>query len=78
LPDDDLRHKSKGVALSGMDAAFHYLAYGGREGRDPGPFFSTRDYLARFPDVAEAGLKALAHYEMFGRREMRTIPLSQP
>jgi hypothetical protein len=59
------------VRPSGMDAASHYLAYGGREGRDPGPFFSTREYLAKFPDVATSGLNALAHYEMFGRREMR-------
>jgi hypothetical protein len=59
------------VRPSGMDAASHYLAYGGREGRDPGPFFSTREYLAKFPDVAASGLNALAHYEMFGRREMR-------
>jgi O-antigen biosynthesis protein len=54
-----------------MDAAFHYLVYGGREGRDPGPFFSTRAYLARYPDVAEAGLNALFHYETQGRRENR-------
>jgi hypothetical protein len=66
------------VRATGMDAAFHYLAYGGREGRDPGPVFSTRKYFARFPDVAASGLNALAHYEIHGRREMRRIPLSQP
>ena len=59
------------VRASGMDAAFHYLAHGGREGRDPGPFFSTRAYLARYPDVAEAGVNALLHYETQGRRENR-------
>jgi hypothetical protein len=66
------------VRDSGMEAAFHYLVYGGREGRDPGPFFSTYEYLARCPDVAESGLNALAHYEMYGRHEMRKLPLSTP
>ncbi len=66
------------VRGSGMDAAFHYLVCGGREGRDPGPFFSTHKYLARFPDVAASGVNALAHYEMYGRLEMRKIPLSTP
>jgi hypothetical protein len=62
---------NRDVRAAGMDAAFHYLVYGGREGRDPGPFFSTRAYLARYPDVAEAGLNALFHYETQGRRENR-------
>jgi hypothetical protein len=64
------------VRTSGMDAALHYLIYGGREGRDPGPFFSTHEYLVRFPDVAASGVNALAHYEMYGRREMRKVPLT--
>ncbi len=59
------------VRAAGLDAAFHYLVYGGREGRDPGPFFSTKAYLARYPDVAAAGLNALLHYETRGRRENR-------
>jgi hypothetical protein len=61
-----------------MDAAVHYLDYGGREGRDPGPFFSTLEYLARFPDVAASGVNALAHYKMYGRREMRRSPFRSP
>jgi O-antigen biosynthesis protein len=65
------------VRASGKDAALHYLVCGGREGRDPGPLFSTHEYLARFPDVAASGLNALAHYEMYGRLEMRRIPLSR-
>ena len=48
------------VREMGLDAALHYLAHGGLEGRDPGPFFSTSAYLARYPDVAEAGLKSAA------------------
>ena len=70
------RNSNPDVGSSEMDAAVHYLDYGGREGRNPGPFFSTHEYLVKFPDVAASGLNALAHYEMYGRREMRRIPLS--
>jgi hypothetical protein len=72
------RNSYPDVGASGIDPAFHYLAYGGREGRDPGPHFSTSEYLAKFPDVAASGLNALAHYEMHGRREERGIPSSRP
>ena len=61
------------VRETGMDAARHYLAYGGREGRDPGPFFSTSAYLVRYPDVAAASLNPLLHYEAHGRRENRRV-----
>jgi hypothetical protein len=63
--------KNPDVRAAGLDAALHYLAHGGREGRDPGPFFSTKAYLARYPDVAEAGVNALLHYETQGRRQNR-------
>jgi hypothetical protein len=62
---------NRDVRAAGLDAACHYLVYGGREGRDPGPFFSTKAYLARYPDVAEADINALLHYETHGRREKR-------
>ena len=61
------------VRAAGLDPAAHYLAHGGREGRDPGPHFSTTAYLARNPDVAAAGLNALVHYETCGRKEKRPI-----
>ena len=62
---------NRDVHATGMEPAFHYLVHGGREGRDPGPFFSTKAYLARYPDVAEADVNALLHYETQGRRENR-------
>ena len=61
------------VREAGIDAARHYLAFGGTEGRDPGPYFSTTAYLARHSDVAEAGLNPLLHYETNGRRENRGL-----
>ncbi|WP_442754876.1 methyltransferase domain-containing protein [Methylocystis sp. JAN1] len=53
------------------DAATHYLLHGAQLGFDPGPYFSTRLYLACNPDVAASGMNPLAHYENFGRLEGR-------
>ena len=61
------------VRAAGVDAALHYFVYGCREGRDPGPFFSTHSYFARNSDVQVAGLNALLHYETYGRGENRRI-----
>lgn len=38
------------VASSGIDPVKHYLRYGWREGRNPGPNFNTREYLRKYPD----------------------------
>jgi lipopolysaccharide biosynthesis protein len=61
------------VRERGLDAASHYLVFGGTEGRDPGPYFSTAAYLKRHSDVADAGLNPLLHYETNGRRENRGL-----
>jgi len=65
--------KGPDVRSSGADPALHYLLYGAKEGRDPGPLFSTRRYLERFPDVAASGVNPLAHYELSGRAEGRAV-----
>jgi MoaA/NifB/PqqE/SkfB family radical SAM enzyme len=49
------------------------LLHGHFEGRNPGPSFSTSDYLEQNPDVATAGMNALLHYELHGRNEGRRI-----
>ncbi len=59
------------IGAGEIKAAWHYYAHGAREGRDPGPFFSTRGYLANNPHVAEAGVNPLLHYEKSGWREAR-------
>jgi O-antigen biosynthesis protein len=51
----------KDVADSGMDPATHYLQYGAREGRDPGPFFSTRSYQSKYPQTAGDGQNPVLH-----------------
>ena len=66
------------VALADVDAAYHYVVYGGFEGRDPGPNFNTKLYLDAYQDVEQAGLNALVHYHLYGKREGRAIPLPPP
>ena len=77
----------RGLAATEFDAAFyvsafpdgaapvdplgHYLKEGWREGRDPTGWFSTRYYLARNPDVAEAGINPFWHFLAHGRAEGR-------
>jgi hypothetical protein len=61
------------VLAGGIDPPLHYLLYGGAEGRDPSPIFSTNGYLSRYPDVAGSGMNALLHYEIRGQREGRKV-----
>ena len=59
------------VAEDKADPVRHYLFSGAREGRDPGPVFSTSGYLETYPDVRAHGINPLLHYLKFGRAEGR-------
>ncbi len=59
------------VNQAGIDPAEHYLAYGAREGRNPGPRFDTDWYLNQNPDVRTAGINPLVHYLRHGAEEGR-------
>ncbi|KGP64018.1 hypothetical protein EP47_03600 [Legionella norrlandica] len=61
------------VAQSNIDPIIHYLYYGAKEGRDPGPKFNTKAYLKTYQDVAENRINPLIHYLLFGNIESRTI-----
>jgi len=65
------------VAAFGIDPVCHYVAFGAREGRDPSPSFSTRNYLSRNPDVAAAGLNPLSHFIFHGASEGRVAHSSR-
>ena len=56
-----------------MDPLRYYLEYGVVELLDPGPNFSTRNYLLDYPDIKEAGINPLFHYLKFGRSEGRVL-----
>ncbi|MCE3026012.1 hypothetical protein [Salinicola sp. DM10] len=49
------------VAATGMDAAVHYCKYGWLLGRDPGPGFSTSDYISKNPVCQEKNINPLLH-----------------
>jgi GT2 family glycosyltransferase/glycosyltransferase involved in cell wall biosynthesis len=65
-------------AVAEEDSALrHYILRGWREGLDPNPLFSTRQYLARNPDVATLGSNPLLHYVESGRKEGRFTGFSE-
>lgn len=51
----------------------HFCRLGVAIGRDPGPGFSGKDYLAANPDVAQAGLSPLVHFLDSGHAERRPL-----
>lgn len=66
------------VALLDVGPAEHFVRYGARMGRDPGPRFSTLYYLERYPDVAAAKANPLVHYIRYGGREGRATQPGSP
>lgn len=66
------------VSVLGLDAAEHYLRFGGSMQRNPSPQFDAVYYLAKNPDVAVAGINPLAHYLTHGIAEGRSArPLNR-
>lgn len=61
------------VRYAGMTPEQHFLEYGWRLGRDPGPRFSTAAYLQRHDDVRRADVNPLLHYLRNGESEGRRI-----
>jgi len=61
------------VVNAKMNPIFHYINYGGFEGRDPSPYFSSGWYLDTYDDVKNAGINPLLHYLKYGRKEERKI-----
>lgn len=58
-----------------FDSLLHFLEDGWREGRDPSPQFSLREYCELNPDVGEAGINPLLHYATQGVLEGRPTKL---
>lgn len=69
--------KNADVRTAGANPALHFVRYGGQEGRDAGPEFSSRRYLDDNPDVAQAGINPLVHYLRLGKAEGRKIHRSE-
>jgi len=65
------------VAQARADPALHYLRFGGFEGLDPGPNFSSAWYLDTYADVKNYGVNPLVHYLKYGRKEGRVVQPDQ-
>lgn len=63
-----------GASVRPVDPASHYLTVGWLEGHEPASWFSTRHYLARHPDVANAAMNPFLHYCAAGEKEGRALP----
>ena len=61
--------------IGDMDSLDHYLNIGFVLGYNPGPNFSTKDYYEANEDVEEYGMNPLAHYELYGRTEKRSLSI---
>lgn len=70
-PDVAARTNTIRQYASRQYAGRHYLLYGGFEGRDPGPNFSSSWYLQTNADVRSAGVNPLVHYLRYGKAELR-------
>ena len=53
------------------DLLDHYMQYGGREGRSPGPLFDGGFYLATYPDIKQGAINPLVHFIRYGVDEGR-------
>lgn len=53
------------------DPIRHYCERGWLEGRDPSDDFVTKDYLALYRDIREAGINPFWHYVVAGANELR-------
>jgi hypothetical protein len=69
---DPAFYRSTYADLRGADPLNHYMKSGWKEGRDPRPDFSTRYYLAAYPDVRDAGVNPFYHYVISGKSEGRS------
>ncbi len=67
------------VRRADIDPLSHFIKYGWKEGRNPGPSFDTRFYLETYPDVRQANINPLIHYIQHGQHEGRLpAPVSDP
>ncbi|MGC8771619.1 MAG: glycosyltransferase [Brevinematia bacterium] len=61
------------VRKADVDALWHFVKVGWKEGRSPSAVFDTKYYLETYPDVREAGINPLVHYFKWGVKEGRNV-----
>lgn len=57
------------VEKTGMQPLQHYLRYGERLGRKPGPAFDPLFYAENYPELADTESSLLAHFTAYGQRK---------
>ena len=65
------------VKKAGVDPVKHYMQFGWKEGRHPGPKFDGNVYLDLNADVKRAKINPLLHYEKYGKKEGRKFNITQ-
>lgn len=50
------------VLACGMDVVSHYVLHGAAEGKNPAPWFDTRNYCEKNQEIAETGCNPFHHY----------------
>ena len=66
-------HNNPDIEKLNCEPIWHYLVYGGFEGRKPSENFDSAFYLEENPDVKASGINPLIHYIHFGIKEERNI-----
>ena len=62
------------VKQATLDPVWHYIHYGVAEGRDPGPGFSTKEYIIQYPEIKKRKINPLVHYHacaQIGKRKSK-------
>ncbi|WP_180982574.1 glycosyltransferase family 2 protein [Methylocella silvestris] len=67
---DALFYKQQ-AASGGTNPLVHYITTGERAGLSPSIFFPLPWYLAKYPDIKQAGVSALSHFMLYGAKEHR-------
>ena len=62
------------VPVRGVEALAHYMQTGWKEGKDPGPFFNSKQYFEENSDVARRAVCPLLHFLGYGLTEGRALP----
>lgn len=65
------------VVAAGMRPAEHFLLYGAKEWRSPGPLFSTPWYTLAYADVANDSVNPLIHFILIGEPAGRIPAIPQ-
>ena len=65
------RNTYEDITKNNFDPYLHFVLWGEKFFRNPGPNFNTFRYRLRYPDIMETGLEPFHHFFLIGRHEGR-------